>query len=302
MASSIQRPTDYQNLTQWNLFNKGPKERRVHVVSETETIYGEAPSGTHEAEDKWIIWREIVQDNGAVHKEYAQNGANNLRWIWNTLAFLPTPDASGRPYYIQLDNQNVVDGMTAGMAVANIVVYDINDTNHVIEVANDPSDKFTVSGNVLYLSGLARLIDVAYPLKLRATDKDGNIYEQWFSIRVIAAPGAPAANYIGELNVFQEATIPSGGTATVLSYTVPSDRAIAMHAFEAFGKNVAEVYVYIDGTLMARKDTNYAQYEVLFDFENFKIHKDSVIEVKMVNNGPTTEYFNARLRGYQYAI
>jgi len=191
---SFQKPTTDNNLAERSLYMNSPRERRMNVVSEYVTIYGEAPSGAHEAEPKWTIWRETKDESGRITVDYAQDGSNNLYWIYNSVAFNPVPDNSGKPYYIELDNNIVYDGMVAGLPVANISVYDVDDLTHTLSIVFDPFSKFTISGNTLFLQDSVQLIDIAYPLKIRATDPDGNQYEQVFAIYVqdpLAPPPAP---------------------------------------------------------------------------------------------------------------
>jgi len=297
-----QNPSNQQNLHQWELYNSGPRERRMNVVSETVTIYGEAPSGAHEAEPRWVIWKETLDASGRIIKEYAQDGVNTLHWIYNEGAFDPVPDLSGKPYYIELDNNIVYDGMGAGLPVANITVFDIDDAFHTIQIAFDPFNKFQVSGNVLLLQDSVQLIDIAYPLKLRAIDDDGNSYDQIFAIYVQEMlPGTPT-NLIGELNEFEEAVVASGATATLVSYIVPSDRELRLRIADCFGKNRGRFWVELDGEKIAEKETSWTYYETKFDFENFELPSDSLLEIKVENKGDEPTNFNARLRGYQYAV
>ena len=297
-----QNPSDQQNLHQWELYNSTPRERRMNVVSETVTIYGEAPSGAHEAEPRWVIWKETLDASGRIIKEYAQDGKNTLYWIYNEGAFDPVPDLSGKPYYIELDNNIVYDGMGAGLPVANISVFDIDDTSHTIQVVFDPFNKFQVSGNVLLLQDSVQLIDVAYPLRLRAIDDDGNSYDQIFAIYVQEMPPVTPSNFIGELNEYQEDTLTAASTATIIDYTVPSDRKLRLRILECFGKNVGAYEVLLDGDRIGYKETYWTRYETEFDFENFEVPSGSNIQIKATNKGHHTGLFNARLRGYQYAI
>lgn len=297
-----QNPSDQQNLHQWELYNSGPRERRMNVVSETVTIYGEAPSGAHEAEPRWIIWKETLDANGRIIKEYAQDGANNLLWIYNEGSFNPVPDFSGRPYYIELDNDCVFDGMGAGLPVANITVLDVDDSSHNITVVYDPFGKFQVSGNVLLLQDSVQLLDVAYPLRLRATDDDGNTYDQIFAIYVKEMPPVTPSTFIGELNEYQEDTLAAGATEVILDYTVPAERELRLRILDCFGKNVGAYEVLLDGDRIAYKETYWTRYETQFDFENFELQTGANIQVKVTNKSPCAGLFNTRLRGYQYAI
>lgn len=301
--SAKQNPTDQQNLAQWSLYQTAPRERRMNVVSEFETIFGEAPSGAHEAEPRWVIWREVKDENGRITRDYAQDGANNLYWIYNTIAFNPVPDQSGRPYSIELDNNIVFDGMVAGLPVANITVGDVDDLSHNITVVNDPNNKFNVVGNTLLLADSVQLIDIAYPLKLRAQDDDGNTFDQVFAIYVKDPNPAPASEFIGELNLFEEdGAVASGATATILDYTIPPNRELRFRLCEVFGRNTGNYTVEIDGDLVARKETYYTRYETEFNFDNFELLEGQNLQIKVENKGPQTAYFNARVRGYQYAV
>lgn len=297
-----QNPTDQQNLYQWDLYKTGPRERQMNVVSEDVTIYGEAPSGSHVAEPRWIIWRETKDDTGRITIDYAQDGTNTLYWIYNEIAFDPVPDFSGKPYHIQLDNNIVYDGMGAGLPVANIAVFDIDDTFHTITVSFDPFNKFQISGNVLLLQDSVQLIDIAYPLKLKAQDDDGNIYEEVFAIYVQDMPPVTPENFLGELNEYQEDTIVASGTTTVIDYNVPIDRELRMRIVDCFGKNVGSYEILLDDERIGYKETYWTRYETEFNFDNFEIPAGSNIKVKVTNKGHHTGLFNARLRGYQYAI
>lgn len=300
--ASKQNPTDQQNLAQWSLYKTAPRERRMNVVSEFETIYGEAPSGSHEAEPRWVIWKEIKDENGRITIEYAQDGRNDLLWIYNTIVFDPIPDASGRPYFIALDNNIVYDGMGAGLPVANITVGDIDDITHDIEVLYDPFNKFSVSGNVLLLQDSVQLVDIAYPLKLRATDDEGNSYDQIFAIYVQEMPPVTPTNFVGELNLYEEDSIVAvGNTVTLIDYTVPSDRGLRFRIAEVFGDNMGAFELLIDGQRVGFKKTYYTYYETEFEMENFEVLPDQNIKIKATNRGSDTAFFNARIRGYQYA-
>lgn len=301
--SAKQNPTDQQNLAQWSLYQTAPRERRMNVVSEFETIYGEAPSGAHEAEPRWVIWRELKDENGRITREYAQDGINTLLWIYNEIAFEPVPDASGIPYNIQLDNNIVYDGMVAGLPIANITVSDVDDVSHLITVAYDPYNKFNVVGNTLLLADSVQLTDIAYPLKLRAQDDEGNTYDQIFAIYVQDPTPPPASEFIGELNLFEEeATVAASNTVTLIDYTLPANRELRFRVAEVFGKNIGAFEIQIDGERVAYKETYYTYYETEFSFENFEVAEGQNIKILATNRGTNTAYFNARIRGYQYAI
>lgn len=298
-----QNPTDKNNLTQWSLYETAPKERRMNVVSEYVTIYGEAPSGAHEAEPVWKIWRESKDENGRITVEFAQDGANNLYWIYNSVSFDPVVDLSGNPYFIQLDNDIVYDGMGAGLPVANISVLDVDDITHDIEVVHDPYNKFTVVGNVLVLTDTVQLIDIAYPLRLRATDDEGNSYDQVFAIYVQDTTPPVAGDFVGELNLFEEdATVAASNTVTLIDYTLPANRELRFRIAEAFGDNIGAFEVQIDGVRVALKKTYYTYYETDFAFENFTVESGQNIKILATNRGSNAAYFNARIRGYQYAV
>lgn len=301
--SAKQNPTDELNLHQWSLYQNSPRERRMNVISEYETIYGEAPSGAHEAEPRWVIWKEITDDNGRITKEYAQDGSNTLYWIYNEIAFEPVPDASGVPYVIELDNDIVYDGMVAGLPVANITVGDVDDVVHNITVVYDPSNKFNVVGNTLFLADSVQLSDIAYPLKLRAQDDDGNTYDQVFAIYVQDPTPPPASEFVGELNLFEENnTVAAGNTVTLVDYTLPAQRELRFRIAEVFGDNMGAFEIQIDGARVAFKKTYYTYYETDFAFENFEVQSGQNIKVLATNRGSSAAYFNARIRGYQYAV
>lgn len=285
------------------MYQTAPRERRMNVVTEFETIFGEAPSGAHEAEPRWVIWRELKDENGRITREYAQGGANTLYWIYNEVAFSPVPDQSGTPYSIELDNDCVFDGMVAGLPVANITVGDVDDVSHTITIVNDPYNKFAVVGNTLLLADSVQLIDIAYPLKLRAQDDDGKTFDQVFAIYVKDPTPPPASEFIGELNIFEEeATVAAGNTVTLIDYTLPIDRELRFRIAEVFGDNIGAFELQIDGIRIALKKTYYTYYETEFNFDNFEVLEGQNIKILATNRGINTAYFNARLRGYQYAV
>jgi hypothetical protein len=297
-----QRPvTGENNLFEWSQYNQAPKERRNNIVSETVTIYGEAPSGAHEAEARWIIWKETREDNGQILREYAQDGRNDLIWIYNSIAFDPAPDLSGTPYAILLDNDIVYDGMGAGLPVANITVLDIDDTFHTLEIIYDPEDKFILSGNVLLLKNPVQLIDIAYPLKLRAIDDDGNIYEQMHAIYVNEIPGPGPTIEPGEKNFFDEnLALASGAVDAIIDYTVPAGFGFRIRNIHCFGTNRGRYYVEINGFKEAEKRTYYTYYDTSFDFENIEVSEGQTIKIYAENVGSNTGCFNANLRGFLY--
>ena len=295
-----QNPTDRQNLHQQELFRASPRERRLNIVSETVTIYGEAPSGAHEAEPRWTIWRETRDANGRIDVDYAQDGANNLYWIYNTNAFEPVPDPTGRPYAIQLDNMCVFDGMGAGLPVANITVLDVDSSTHTVEVVFDPFNKFQVSGNVLLLQDSVQLVDIAYPLRLRATDEDGKMYDEVFAIEVKDAAPVPEPD-IGEINLYEETIIGVGMSAAVFTYVVPAERELRVRLLECFGKNLGSFELLIDGERQGFKETYWTRFEVTFNLENFELEEGTTVAIIGTNKGHVSGLFNARLRGYQFA-
>lgn len=298
---STQRPTSENSLYEWQLYNKKPRERRNLVVSEFETIYGEAPSGSHESEERWQIWREITDENGRTQIEYAEEGSNSLRWIYASIVFIPQPNGPF-PYFIELDNYIVYDGMVAGLPVANITVYDADSTAHNIEIIDDPADKFQVSGSTLFLKNSVQLLDVAYPLKLRATDGEGNQYTQPIAIYVQDPTPPVAGDFVGELNVYEEESVTIALDSTLIDYTVPASRKVRMRNVECFGMNKGGFTIEINGSVVGRKETYYTKYETEFDFENYLLDSGDNIKVIADNKGVNTGLFNARLRGYQYAI
>ena len=301
--SAKQNPSDQQNLAQWQLYQTAPRERRMNVVSEFETIFGEAPSGSHEAEPRWVIWRETKDENGRITRDYAQEGANNLLWIYNEVAFAPVPDASGIPYSIELDNDCVFDGMVAGLPVANITVADVDDVSHNITITYDPFNKFNVVGNTLLLADSVQLADIAYPLKLRAQDDDGNTFDQIFAIYVKDPTPPPASEFIGELNLFEEdMMVAAGNTVTLIDYTLPVGRELRFRIAEVFGDNIGAFEIQIDGVRVGFKKTYYTYYETNFPFENFEVNTGQNIKILATNRGSNAAYFNARIRGYQYAV
>lgn len=301
MADPQQRPTTEGSTSEWTNYQNRPKERRVLIVTEFETMYGEAPSGAHESEKRWIIWKEVTDESGRVTREYAQNGANDLRWIHATISFGPQPNGVF-PYFIELDNYSVFDGMVAGLPVANVTVYDADSAFHNITVYDDPYDKFLMSGNVLVLKNSVQLLDIAYPLKLKATDPEGNTYVQPITIRVLDPAPPTAGDFIGELNVFEEDSISPALDTDIISYTIPANRSVRMRKIEVFGMNKGNFIVRLNGDILARKETYYTRYETEFDFENYTLIEGDVLTVEATNKGLNTALFNARLRGYQYAV
>lgn len=300
---SFQRPTTEGNLAERALYNASPRERRMSVVSEFVTIYGEAPSGAHEAEPRWTIWRETKDASGRITVDFAQDGRNDLYWIYNSVAFNPVADASGRPYYIELDNNIVLDGMVAGLPVANITVLDVDDATHALSLVFDPFNKFTIMGSVLVLTDTVFLVDIAYPIKIRATDPDGNQYDQTFAIYVQDTLPPVAGDFVGEFNLFdEESTVGASTSVQLLEYTVPVSRALRLRLVEVFGMNKGNYWITINGDIQARKETYYTRFETSFNFDNYELKSGDVLRVHAENKGTNTAYFNARIRGYQYAI
>ena len=300
--TSKQNPNQDNNAAQWGLRNLRPRERQKNIVSESLTIYGEAPSGAHVADPLWIIWKETKDTSGRINVEYAQEGLNTLRWIYNTLAFNPVADPSGRPYHIALDNNIVFDGMSAGLPVANISVLDIDDITHTITVIDDPSAHFNVLGSVLYLTQPAVLADVAYPLKLRATDDEGKSHDQTFAIYVQEMPPVTPTVFLGELLIYDTDSLVSGAISDVVSYTVPAERGVRLKIVDCFGDNRARFYVEVNGYRIGDKKTYWTYYETKFDFDNYELNAGDVVKVYAENRGAITGDFNITLRGYQYAI
>lgn len=296
-----QRPTTGDNnLYEWSQYDNAPRERRNNIVSEDITIYGEAPSGAHESEPRWIIWKETRLENGQIVREYAQDGRNDLIWIFNSNAFNPVPDPTGTPYAILLDNDCVFDGMGAGLPVANISVLDVDHAIHDLQIIYDPSDKFILSGNVLLLKNSVQLLDIAYQLKIRATDPDGNTFEQPFAIYVkevvVGTPIVP-----GEKNYFEEdLAVASSATSAIIDYTVPVGFGFRIREIYCTGTNRGRYYVEIEGNKEAEKRTYYTYYDTSFDFENIEVTAGQTIKIYAENLGLNTACYNSNLRGYLY--
>ena len=297
-----QNPTSSNNLTQWKLLQTLPRERMVSIVSESVTIYGEAPSGAHVAEPRWIIWKETKDSDGRITREYAQDGINTLYWIYNSIAFDPIPDPSGVPYVISLDNTNVVDGMGAGLPVANIAVSDVDGGPYTLTLVSDVGNKFQIIGSVLSLTATVDIADIAYPIKIKAVDSEGNEFYQVFAIYVVlAAP--PTVEFVGELSDFQEATVLQGANDVVFTYTVPAARAVRLSSIDCFGVNQATFVVKVDATTIASKGTPaFIRFETEFDFDDYVVTAGEVITVTIENKGDSDGVFNARLTGYQYSV
>jgi hypothetical protein len=251
----------------------------------------------------WIIWRETIDPEGRVTREYAQGGRNDLVWIYASDAFDPQPIDDHTPYQIILDNNQVFDGMVAGLPVANIAVLDPDHVtgDQTITVISDPSNKFTVVGTTLILTDTVDIADIAYSLTLNTVDPDGNSYQQIFAI-YISDPLAPAPEFTGRINIFNEEDILSLDTEVVLSYTVPSDRAVRLSTLEGFGETLGNFSVKVDGIIIARKKNTWGQYEVDFPFDEYVINPDEVLTVEVTNLKTATCPFNVRLLGYQYAV
>jgi hypothetical protein len=164
----------------------------------------------------------------------------------------------------------------------------------------DPSGKFALAANVLLLADTVLLSDIAYSIKIRATDSNGNTYDQVFAIYVLdAAP--PAAVEVGEINIFDQAlSVLTGAQATITNFTVPADRIFRVNIIDCFGYNTGIFEVEIDGVLVAKKGTFSTYYETSFDLDNLEITAGQNLTVKVINTGATTAEFNSRLKGYQY--
>lgn len=298
-----QNPTDQNNLIQWELYNASPKRIERFEESENVTIFGSAPAGAHVAEPVWIIWRETVDDYGRVTREYAQEGANNLVWIYAANAFDPQPIDDQSPYHIIIDNNTVVDGMVATLPVANIAVLDPDHTtgDQTLTIISDPAGKFAIAGTTLILADTVYASDVAYPVTIQTEDPDGNIYSQIFAIYV-SDPSAPPIEFAGRLNEFDEnAAVPYNVETTILTYTVPADRAVRLDKIEVFGKNIAKFSIEVDGARVAYVETHWTKYDHLFEFLDYVVEAAEVVTVKVTNKTNEAQYFNARLLGVQYA-
>jgi hypothetical protein len=210
------------------------------------------------------------------------------------------PDPTGTPYAILLDNDCVFDGMGAGLPVANISVLDIDHATHTLQIIYDPSDKFILSGNVLLLKNSVQLLDIAYQLKLRAIDPEGNIYEQPFAIYVKEVIVGPVIEP-GEKNYFEEnLALASGATDAIIDYTVPTGFGFRIREIYCTGTNRGRYYVEIAGSKEAEKRTYYTYYDTSFDFENIEVAEGETIKIYAENLGSNTACYNSNLRGYLY--
>jgi hypothetical protein len=300
MATDYRLPLNERSSIQWSRYELQPKERRMNAIAENVTIFGEAPSNSHEIDFAWIIWKETRDDTGRIFREYAQEGSNRLQWIYNEIAFDPQPDQSGAPYGIILDNNIVYDGMSAGMPVANISALDIDDTFHIFELTYDGSNHFDISGSVLFLTDDVQLSDIAYGIRIKATDDDGNSIVVPFAIYVEPVVAPPSAA-TGEINLYDEDILNPNIATTVFDYTVPASRILNLRLIDCFGENPAEYEVLIDGARAAYKRTYWTSYETKFDFDELKVLAGQNIKVNITNKGTDSTLHNARVRGYQYA-
>lgn len=203
MSIVKQKPTTKDNLVQWDLYQKQPKEKRYNKISASLTIFGEAPAGVNEADPSWLIWKEERDNAGNIFTTYAQGGRNDLRWIYNEIAFDPVSDPTRVPpatdgtvpYAITLSNDEILDGTPAGTVIGALTVFDDNSVVHTLTIVNDPFNFFNiVAGNLVSILP-ADITDVAYPVRIRATDPEGNAFETWLTVTVVEAVPTPAYTF-----------------------------------------------------------------------------------------------------------
>lgn len=264
MSSNHQRPTDTDSLTQWQLYNNKPRERRYNRISANVIIFGEAPSGSHIAEARWLIWKEERDNAGNIYTEYAQHGRNDLRWIYNEVAFDPSsdptavpPSTSGTvPYAITLSNETVLDGSPGGTVVGAITVVDDDSVIHTLSIVDDPFSIFNIVGANLVTTAVADVTDIAYPVKIRAVDPEGNSYEQYFAITVVDA-AAPAPYTTG---ITQTVVLSDAAWTLLPAAALVGRNSIAIQNETGFDVEVAydDGIAYGEGMLL--KDGNERQY------------------------------------------
>jgi hypothetical protein len=92
-------------------------------------------------------------------------------------------------------------------------------------------------------------------------------------------------------------SLASGTLTTILSYTVPVGKTLAMEKVEVSGCNVADYVVEVDGAIKGKRRTYFGNFNADFDYKGLQVAAGLVVRVRVIHSRPTTGNFDASLIG-----
>lgn len=92
-------------------------------------------------------------------------------------------------------------------------------------------------------------------------------------------------------------SLTSGVLTTILTYTVPVGKTLAIEKVEVSGCNVADYTVDIDGTNKGKRRTYFGNFNADFEYKGFQVATGLVIRVRVIHSRPTVGDFDATLIG-----
>jgi len=111
------------------------------------------------------------------------------------------------------------------------------------------------------------------------------------AIPVTFTQGVPIIEY-GDI-----ASLASGTLTTILTYTVPVGKTLALEKIEVSGCNVADYTVEIDGANKGKRRTYFGNFNADFEYKGFQIATGLVIRVRVIHSRPSAGDFDATLVG-----
>lgn len=105
-------------------------------------------------------------------------------------------------------------------------------------------------------------------------------------------------NFGDKINQYDEITLASGNTATIVQYTVPASKTLNLELIEFSGENIARFFIEIDGVKEAQKRTYFASnYSGEFLFNKLRVDENILIRLRVENFRPSTANFDGRILG-----
>jgi len=99
-------------------------------------------------------------------------------------------------------------------------------------------------------------------------------------------------------NIFDETTTASASTATIASYTIPSNKEFKINRIEFSGNNIARYFIEINSIKEAQKRTWFGgDLSGDFVFDSLLVDENIVISLKVENFRPTSGDFEGRILG-----
>lgn len=117
------------------------------------------------------------------------------------------------------------------------------------------------------------------------------VVENTGAIPVTFTQGTPLVEYA------DISSLASGTLTTILSYTVPVGKTLAMGKVEVSGCNVADYIVEIDGSTKGKRRTYFGNFNADFEYKGLEIATGLVVRVRVIHSRPSAGDFDATLIG-----